>query len=175
MALWNDPEAWSTEFLRSQKFNSQVRDKQQFLFKRPREVVKIDSGANLTIPTTMSFIDELLFSATIETTGRPVMVTIIGASLFTSASANGVIRFDCKVGRLFASGLGTETQLSQGAHYVTIPNASNISQVVGFEANMLLDWLTTPDVYLIKPMWFATTGNVVPVSTVPLVLMVEEL
>lgn len=176
MAIWEEPVAWSTEFLRSQRFNKEIRDKQQFLFKRPRELASIASAGNVTVPTTWSFIDEVGFIVNIETTGRPLLVTILGTVSHSSATANVSLRFDCKVGENFASSRGITTQRTFGAYYVGIPNPLGTSQQYHFEATMYLDWLTIPDIYTIKPMWIASLATtVIPTNNSPLSMIVEEL
>ncbi len=166
---WETPQEWSAEFLRSQKFNTEIRDKQRFLFKRPRATAIIRTGSNITLPTSMSFIDETNFVVEVETTGRPVLVTISGAfSRAVVAQAAHYAYFD-----VFCNGQHVSTGDYVGTSAASVA-ANESGQQRTFNLNFMITWLTTAGVYTVKPKWYSPNSMLCPVSVIPLVLTAEE-
>jgi hypothetical protein len=173
MALWETPEAWSTEFLRSQKFNKEIRDKQSFLFKRPRAQVVLQSAGSFLTTTTRAFIDEIAFVATIETTGRPLLVNITGNMVKdAAATTNNILYFDVQADDGgWASARGGLVPLSLGA---TSFSCYNANQQIAFVATMVIDWLPA-GVWTIKPAFWSTVAITFNTALAPLELFVEEI
>jgi hypothetical protein len=173
MGLWETPEAWSTEFLRSQKFNKEIRDKQNFLFKRPRAQVILQTAGTFATTTTRAAIDVVAFAATIEKTARPLLVHIIGTQVKdVAATTNNILYFDVKTSDgLWASSRGLLTPLSLGAAQFSCYNAN---QAIPFVATILIDWLDA-GVWTITPYWWSTVAMSFNTSSNPLELIVEEI
>lgn len=174
MAWDTDPINWQADYLRSQVFNTEIRDRQRHIFKRPREQVIISSGT-LTATTSWGYMDVNNAYIEIETTGRPLLFYI---STTVDAAHAGVtahpLFFDIQdsLGR-YASALGERTQVSEGAFQY---NLQQVTQYTNIHAWFYIDWLTVAGVYTLYPMWKTNLNGIsIPTTSQPLDLSVEEL
>lgn len=165
-------EDWSADFLRSQKFNTQIRDWQRYLFKRNRNIVINNTLGAISTTTSWSIMSSVL-NITLETTGRPVLLKLTCSIVYSfGAAGQHPTFFDvlCSNG-IWASSL-TATQLANGAYRNQGYRAASVK---GVQAPFLFPTLDA-GVYTFTPYWYTpTTGNTVTATNQPIIITAEEI